>query len=210
MPPFIGQGMNSGLRDAGNLAWKIAMVLRGQASDKLLKTYSSERQPNCEYITVRCYALCCPRAGSCLRREWPSDWAKLSAVWMKRLHKRCTMLSGPIVGPHASYPSHRADVEYSKGTASRAWPRPWYLDQITGSGPVGFPKKDSSGRQRGLPRLFAGSRLADLIEQGRSGPILKREEPQDFKDYPQRSYATCDKRRGRHGRVWPMVRRKED
>ena len=112
--------------------------------------------------------------------------------------------------PLASYLSHRADVEYSKGTASRAWPRPWYLDQITGSGPIGFPKKDPSERQRGLPRLFAGARLADLVEQGRSGPILKREKPQDFKDYPQRSYATRDKRRGRHGRVWPMVRRKED
>lgn len=45
-PPFAGQGMCSGLRDASNLAWKLAMVIEGQASDALLDTYQSEREPN--------------------------------------------------------------------------------------------------------------------------------------------------------------------
>jgi 3-(3-hydroxy-phenyl)propionate hydroxylase len=43
-PPFFGQGMNSGLRDATNLAWKLALVLAGSASDGLLDTYDSERR----------------------------------------------------------------------------------------------------------------------------------------------------------------------
>jgi len=43
MPPFGGQGMNCGLRDAHNLSWKLAMVLRGQASPELLVTYHVER-----------------------------------------------------------------------------------------------------------------------------------------------------------------------
>ncbi len=43
MPPFGGQGMNCGLRDAHNLGWKVAMVLRGQASPALLETYHVER-----------------------------------------------------------------------------------------------------------------------------------------------------------------------
>lgn len=43
VPIFGVRGLNSGLDDAGNLAWKLAWVLRGQASDALLDSYSGER-----------------------------------------------------------------------------------------------------------------------------------------------------------------------
>jgi len=45
-PPFAGQGMCSGLRDAANLAWKLAAVTKGEASGDLLDTYQPERAPN--------------------------------------------------------------------------------------------------------------------------------------------------------------------
>ncbi len=44
-PPFMGQGICAGARDAANLAWKLAAVLKG-AGDELLETYQSERRPN--------------------------------------------------------------------------------------------------------------------------------------------------------------------
>jgi 3-(3-hydroxy-phenyl)propionate hydroxylase len=48
MPPFIGQGLGSGLRDAHNLAWKLAGVLRGDLSDAVLDTYQRERRRHAE------------------------------------------------------------------------------------------------------------------------------------------------------------------
>jgi 3-(3-hydroxy-phenyl)propionate hydroxylase len=52
-PPFLGQGMCAGMRDAGNLAWKLARVLRGQNDDTLLDTYQAERAPNVrQYIEL--------------------------------------------------------------------------------------------------------------------------------------------------------------
>ena len=44
-PPFGGQGMINGIRDASNLAWKLAYVLRGAAAPALLQTYQVERVP---------------------------------------------------------------------------------------------------------------------------------------------------------------------
>lgn len=46
MPPFMGQGMCSGIRDGINLAWKIDAVLAGRADDSLLDTYQTEREPH--------------------------------------------------------------------------------------------------------------------------------------------------------------------
>jgi flavoprotein hydroxylase len=46
MPPFAGQGMCAGIRDAANLAWKLDMVLTGKAPDGLLDSYDQERLPS--------------------------------------------------------------------------------------------------------------------------------------------------------------------
>ncbi len=53
MPPFMGQGMCSGIRDAANLAWKLQAVLRDGAPEVLLDSYESERRPHVE----RCIEL---------------------------------------------------------------------------------------------------------------------------------------------------------
>jgi 2-polyprenyl-6-methoxyphenol hydroxylase and related FAD-dependent oxidoreductases len=51
MPPFMGQGMCAGIRDASNLAWKIVKCLKQRHSEKILDSYQSERFPNAkEYI----------------------------------------------------------------------------------------------------------------------------------------------------------------
>jgi len=44
MPPWAGQGMNTGIRDVMNLCWKLAAIVRGQAGRALLDTYEQERR----------------------------------------------------------------------------------------------------------------------------------------------------------------------
>src|SRR4030095_5882085 len=43
--PFGGQGMNTGLHDVWNLAWKLDLTLRGHGNDRLLQSYTAERRP---------------------------------------------------------------------------------------------------------------------------------------------------------------------
>jgi 3-(3-hydroxy-phenyl)propionate hydroxylase len=49
-PPFIGQGMGAGLRDAQNLAWKIRGVLDGRLEESVLDSYEAERMPHARTI----------------------------------------------------------------------------------------------------------------------------------------------------------------
>lgn len=56
-PPFLGQGMNAGMRDVINLAWKLPMVINGVASQALLDTYQSERMPHAQDLVEWAVAL---------------------------------------------------------------------------------------------------------------------------------------------------------
>jgi 3-(3-hydroxy-phenyl)propionate hydroxylase len=56
MPPFAGQGMCSGIRDAANLAWKLAAVLNG-AGDGVLDSYQTEREPHARAIIETAIAM---------------------------------------------------------------------------------------------------------------------------------------------------------
>ncbi|MEB3021119.1 bifunctional 3-(3-hydroxy-phenyl)propionate/3-hydroxycinnamic acid hydroxylase [[Mycobacterium] crassicus] len=53
MPPWIGQGMSAGVRDAANLCWKLAAVINGLAPEALLDSYQAERKPHVTETTRR-------------------------------------------------------------------------------------------------------------------------------------------------------------
>jgi 3-(3-hydroxy-phenyl)propionate hydroxylase len=52
MPPFAGQGLNSGMRDTANLAWKLELVWRGIANATLLNSYEQERREHVRVMTA--------------------------------------------------------------------------------------------------------------------------------------------------------------
>ena len=49
-PPFMGEGMMSGYRDAVNLSWKIALTIKNQLKEDLLDSYEIERKPHSEFV----------------------------------------------------------------------------------------------------------------------------------------------------------------
>lgn len=65
-PPFLGQGLCAGLRDAANLAWKLSWVVKGFADERLLDTYQSEMEPH-----VTAYILEANRIGAIIQERDP-------------------------------------------------------------------------------------------------------------------------------------------
>ncbi len=74
-PPTGGLGLNSGMQDAHNLAWKLAAVLDGWAADGLLDTYERERQP----IARRCAEQSLLNGGATLELEFLAEGAALES-----------------------------------------------------------------------------------------------------------------------------------
>ena len=71
MPPFLGQGMASGMRDAANLAWKLRDVVKGRAPDCLLDSYEIERMEH-----VRAYIELAVELGGVIQATDPEKARK--------------------------------------------------------------------------------------------------------------------------------------
>ena len=73
MPPFAGQGMCSGLRDAVNLAWKLDLVLDGRAGDRILDSYGPERAEHVRHFIEASMQLgeviCLPDPAAAAQRD---------------------------------------------------------------------------------------------------------------------------------------------
>lgn len=59
-PPFLNQGLNCGLRDGGQLAWRLAAILKKKAQPSLLQSYTSERRQQIDAILQKVIQLGLP------------------------------------------------------------------------------------------------------------------------------------------------------
>jgi putative polyketide hydroxylase len=69
MPPSGGFGGNTGVQDAHNIAWKLALVLKGAAGPELLSTYDLERRPAAAFTVEQAYARYVTRSAPYLRSD---------------------------------------------------------------------------------------------------------------------------------------------
>ncbi|MEU0413408.1 bifunctional 3-(3-hydroxy-phenyl)propionate/3-hydroxycinnamic acid hydroxylase [Streptomyces griseorubiginosus] len=134
-PPFIGQGLCAGLRDACNLTWKLARVLQQGGSERLLDTYESERKPHARHMVRLAVAM-----------GWAMTGGQDSAAAIRRrsLAAACripglTELAGRDLSPPLTTgPLVRR--RFRKGLAGTHCPQPWItadgrrtrLDEVLG------------------------------------------------------------------------------
>jgi 3-(3-hydroxy-phenyl)propionate hydroxylase len=123
MPPWIGQGMSAGVRDAANLCWKLAAVLDGSAPDALLDSYQAERKPHVTEVTRR----------AVLVGRLITERSKLVAAVRNRTVRALTRVPGVVFGFQKML--WIPDARFKDGFLGRrdravGWqiPQPWVRD----------------------------------------------------------------------------------
>lgn len=190
-PPFIGQGLCAGMRDAYNLTWKLARVLRQGGDERLLETYESERKPHARHVIRLAVAMGWAMTGgqdgaAAVRRGLLGVAVRvpgLSTAIARDLSPGLT--AGPLVRRRAG--------RGCSGLVGRFCPQPWVsadgrharLDDLLGGSfavltavplsPAQQAVADALGA-RILPVAGLGDdgRLADWLREGRADAVLVR------------------------------------
>lgn len=170
--PMGGQGMNTGLQDAYNLAWKLALVISGRAHDELLDSYETERIAVARRLletTDRAFRLVVSKSwlGGIFRTRIMANVARFA---MKRERARkfaFRALSQIGIAYHAS-PLSQALGELAKGAPRPGDRFPWmHLEFRTGG-----PREDLFER--------LDDRKFNLLVFGQRAPLADLEAPADL------------------------------
>ncbi len=176
--PAGGQGMNTGLQDAANLAWKLALVQRGAAPEALLATYQAERHPVGEAVLTQ--------SGAMLRATMMEGTKKFL-----RDHLVPAALSLPVVrrklveflteeavsyreGPLADGTGHHRGARSGDG-----WPlsRGAQAELVLLGAAAADPAPESFGGPHGLPLTVTRAQVDDHLAEALgddSGAVLVR------------------------------------
>ena len=95
-PPAGGQGMNTGIQDAWNLGWKLALAVRGHASPGLLDSYQAERRPAGKAIVDRAVNLAFTDE---------MDMEDEKAQFLLEMQMTMNYAGSPLVGEHLEVPA---------------------------------------------------------------------------------------------------------
>jgi len=106
-PPFIGQGLAAGLRDADNLAWKLAHVLTGRAGPDLLASYETERRPHARALIKKAVRVGWAMTGGQDRAAAVRRIALAAAVRSDRICQAMGSTATPRLAAGALQPSPR-------------------------------------------------------------------------------------------------------
>lgn len=153
MPPFLGQGLGAGLRDAANLGWKLEAVAAGRASDRLLDSYKVERRPHSAATVAHAVAtgrLIDQFAGR-VDSGTPEDAAYGGGRSLPHLIAGLVTGDHPLVGHQVPQPAPGWDDRLGPGWAVLAR-RPEVV-------------AEAAARLDAAVVLLAPSELADLVEE---------------------------------------------
>ena len=123
MPPNGGFGGNTGIHDAHNLSWKLAMVLKGVAGPGLLETYSPERQPVGKFTVDQAYARYVTRTAAYLKAKDAPPYEDDFKIELGYLYR-----SGAVVTEPGT-PEKPEDPHHSKGRPGSRAPHRWVRRQ---------------------------------------------------------------------------------
>lgn len=124
MPPWIGQGMASGVRDAANLCWKLAAVIDGSLPESALDSYQLEREPHVRETTAHAVF-----AGKVITERRP--WAAALRNHAFRAASKFSSFSRWMVDTKWIPDAYYADGLFSDQAhpaRGRQIPQPWVLD----------------------------------------------------------------------------------
>jgi len=151
MPPFAGQGMCSGMRDAANLWWKLADVVAGKVEADVLDAYQAEREPNVRGIIEMAIFM-----GKTVCVADPVQAAARDAAML------ADRAAGKSPDGATTYPPISAGrIMQGSAGAGAYFPQPWSrdgratkLDDVTGAGPVLLARKISAVAKSSDVRVF--------------------------------------------------------
>lgn len=128
MPVWQGQGFNTGIRDATNLAWKLALAVQGRSGDRLLDTYTEERHAHAAAmidLSVLVGRIFVPD-NSLLR-----TLRNVAAPWISRIPSLRSYIAEMRFKPMPFFRSgaivHAAEPD-PKGLVGKMMPQPWISD----------------------------------------------------------------------------------
>ncbi len=182
-PPFVGQGMGAGLRDAMNLAWKLAGVLDGSLCATVLETYEQERKPHARKMIG--LALMLGRAmtaggeiGDRLRRLVVPRMHLLPGMRSKVTDSMTPPLPRSAL-IHKTYAPRQLAGTLCPNTAQANGQR---LDSLLGNGfalittspPTAADRAVIEGRRATVHLASTGSELAAWLRRGRASAAIIR------------------------------------
>ncbi|MEU1405665.1 bifunctional 3-(3-hydroxy-phenyl)propionate/3-hydroxycinnamic acid hydroxylase [Streptomyces sp. NPDC005728] len=180
-PPFIGQGLCTGLRDAYNLTWKLARVLEQGADERLLDTYESERKPHARHVIRLAVAMGWAMTGG---QDGAADIRRRLLALACRIPGLTEAAGRDMSPPLSAGPLVRSRNRRYGRLAGTPCPQPWVdvdgrrtrLDEVLGDHftilTAGCPSPSLKALARGLG-LQALS-VADLQDDGTLAAWLRR------------------------------------
>jgi 3-(3-hydroxy-phenyl)propionate hydroxylase len=162
-PPFVGQALGLGLRDVHQLAWKLADVVGGAATDGLLDTYRAEREPHARAL-IRVALLLGRlmtgggRAGAAVRPAAVSVVRRLPVVVALGTSSRTPPLGGPLIDRRGRSGRRLAGALLPQPTVLLEGPA-CRLDDVLGDGPARVERLPG-----GRLRIDAAGRLTEVSD----------------------------------------------